>query len=88
MDSSLGLRFHLLGHLFVFASNDHTTCFWVRECPSNAASIFAPDGAKLATAALDDDADGNQYDGDGALVVPGCRECGRSTSIRGTAECL
>jgi hypothetical protein len=52
-------------------SNDHMTCFWARECPGNAASAFVPGGAKPATAASDDDTDGNQYDEGGMLVVPG-----------------
>ncbi|KAN0109792.1 WD40-repeat-containing domain protein [Russula decolorans] len=65
------LAFHPLGHLLVSASNDHTTRFWARERPGDAASVFAPGGAKPAAAAPDDDADGDQYDEDDALVVPG-----------------
>ena len=65
------MAFHPLGHLLVSASNDHTTRFWARERPGDAASSFAPGGAKPAAAAPDDDADGDQYDEDDALVVPG-----------------
>ena len=65
------LTFHPLGHLLVSASNDHTTRFWARERPGDAASVFAPGGAKPAAAGPDDDADGDQYDEDDALVVPG-----------------
>jgi polyadenylation factor subunit 2 len=65
------LTFHPLGHLLVSASNDHTTRFWARERPGDAASVFAAGGAKPAAAAPDDDADGDQYDEDDALVVPG-----------------
>jgi WD domain, G-beta repeat len=64
------LAFHPLGHLLVSASNDHTTRFWARERPGDAASVFAPGGAKPAAAGPDDDADGDQYDEDDALVVP------------------
>ncbi len=51
------LTFHPLGHLLVSASNDHTTRFWARERPGDAASVFAPGGAKPAAAGPDDDAD-------------------------------
>lgn len=34
------LTFHPLGHLLVSASNDHTTRFWARERPGDAASSF------------------------------------------------
>ena len=65
------LTFHPLGHLLVSASNDHTTRFWARERPGDAASVFAPGGAKPAAAGPDDDADGEQEDEDDALAVPG-----------------
>jgi len=65
------LTFHPLGHLLVSASNDHTTRFWARERPGDAASVFAHGGAKPAAAAPDDDADGEQDDDDDALAVPG-----------------
>ena len=65
------LTFHPLGHLLVSASNDHTTRFWARERPGDAASVFAPGGAKPAASGPDDDADGEQDDDDDALVVPG-----------------
>ncbi|KAI9508815.1 WD40-repeat-containing domain protein, partial [Russula earlei] len=58
------LVFHPLGHLLVSASNDHTTRFWARERPGDAASVFAHGGAKPAAAAPDDDADGEQEDED------------------------
>ena len=74
------MAFHPLGHLLVSASNDHTTRFWARERPGDAASVFAPGGAKPA-AGPDDDADGDQYDEDDALVVPGF---GGSASAMGT----
>jgi len=51
------LTFHPLGDLLVSASNDHTTRFWAREQPGDAASVFAPGGAKPATAGPDDDAE-------------------------------
>ncbi|KAH9057690.1 WD40-repeat-containing domain protein [Lactarius vividus] len=65
------LTFHPLGHLLVSASNDHTTRFWARERPGDAASSFAPGGAKPAAAHPDDDADDGQDDDDDALAVPG-----------------
>ncbi len=65
------LTFHPLGHLLVSASNDHTTRFWARERPGDAASVFAPGGAKPAAAGPDDDADGEAEDEDDALAVPG-----------------
>jgi len=65
------LTFHPLGHLLVSASNDHTTRFWARERPGDAASVFAPGGAKPAAAGPDDDAYGEAEDEDDALAVPG-----------------
>jgi polyadenylation factor subunit 2 len=65
------LTFHPLGHLLVSASNDHTTRFWARERPGDAASSFAPGGAKPAAAQPDDDAYDAQDDDDDALAVPG-----------------
>ncbi|KAI9451621.1 WD40-repeat-containing domain protein [Lactarius psammicola] len=65
------LTFHPLGHLLVSASNDHTTRFWARERPGDAASSFAPGGAKPAAAQPDDDAYDGQDDDDDALAVPG-----------------
>ena len=65
------LAFHPLGHLLVSASNDHTTRFWARERPGDAASSFAPGGAKPAAAQPDDDAYDAQDDDDDALAVPG-----------------
>ncbi len=73
------LTFHPLGHLLVSASNDHTTRFWARERPGDAASVFAPGGAKPAAAGPDDDADGDQEDEDEALVVPGFGGSGSAT---------
>jgi polyadenylation factor subunit 2 len=71
-DSNLwALTFHPLGHLLVSASNDHTTRFWARERPGDAASVFAPGGAKPAAAGPDDDADGEAEDDDDVLAVPG-----------------
>ena len=84
------MEFHPLRHLLVSASNDHTTCFWAHLRPGDAASSFALGGAKPAAVALDDDADGDQYDEDDALAVPGsapgagmvgfCRSHGRPRS--------
>jgi hypothetical protein len=55
-DSNIcALTFHLLGHLL--ASNDHTTHFCARKHPGDAASVFAPGGAKPAATGSDDDAD-------------------------------
>jgi hypothetical protein len=68
------LTFHPLSHLLVSASNDHTTRFWARERPSDAASVFAPGGAKPAAAGPDDDAE----DEDNAHAVP---VFGSSTSV-------
>jgi len=65
------LTFHPLGHLLVSASNDHTTRFWARERPGDAASVFAPGGAKPAAAGPDDDAYGEAEDEDDVLAVPG-----------------
>jgi polyadenylation factor subunit 2 len=65
------LTFHPLSHLLVSASNDHTTRFWARERPGDAASVFAPGGAKPAAAGPDDDADGGAEDDDDTLAVPG-----------------
>jgi len=71
-DSNLWvLTFHPLGHLLVSASNDHATCFWARERPGDAASVFAPGGAKPAAADADGDADGEAEDEDDVLAVPG-----------------
>jgi polyadenylation factor subunit 2 len=64
------LTFHPLGYLLVSASNDHTTRFWARERPGDAASVFAPGGAKPVAAGPDDDADGEAEDGDDVLTVP------------------
>ena len=65
------LTFHPLGHLLVSASNDHTTRFWARERPGDAASVFAPGGAEPAATGPDDDADGEAEDDDDLLAVPG-----------------
>ncbi|KAJ6620351.1 WD40-repeat-containing domain protein [Mycena sp. CBHHK59/15] len=40
------LAFHPLGHLLASASNDHTTRFWSRERPGDAASVFSGGGEK------------------------------------------
>ncbi|KAJ7221550.1 WD40-repeat-containing domain protein [Mycena pura] len=40
------LRFHPLGHLLASASNDHTTRFWSRERPGDAAAVFEGGGAR------------------------------------------
>jgi polyadenylation factor subunit 2 len=77
------LTFHPLGHLLVSASNDHTTRFWARERPGDAASVFGPGGAKPAAAGPDDDADGDQDDEDDALAVPGF---GSSASVAGAGS--
>jgi polyadenylation factor subunit 2 len=77
------LTFHLLGHLLVFASNDHTTRFWAREHPGDAASDFAPGGTKPAAAALDDNADGDQYNEDDVLIVPGFGRSGSAGVMGG-----
>ena len=44
------LAFHSLGHLLVSASNDHTTRFWCRERPGDAAGVFSGGGEKLPEA--------------------------------------
>ncbi|THG94389.1 hypothetical protein EW026_g7077 [Hermanssonia centrifuga] len=51
------LAYHPLGHILVSASNDHTTRFWSRERPGDAASVFSGGGEKPpeATAADEDD---------------------------------
>jgi polyadenylation factor subunit 2 len=69
-DSNIwALTFYLLGHLL--ASNDHTTRFCARKRPGDATSVFAPGDTKPAATGPDNDADGDQDDEDGSLVVPG-----------------
>ena len=41
LTQGLGLTFRSLGHS-ILASNDHTTRFWERERPGDAASVFSP----------------------------------------------
>lgn len=46
-DSNIwSMAFHPMGHLFVTASNDHTTRFWSRERPGDATSVFSGGGEK------------------------------------------
>jgi polyadenylation factor subunit 2 len=61
------LAFHSLGHLLVSASNDHTTRFWCRERPGDAASVFSGGGEKPPDA---DPNAGDQEDYED-LMVPG-----------------
>lgn len=61
------LAFHTLGHLLVSASNDHTTRFWCRERPGDAASVFSGGGEKPPEA---DPNTGDQEDYED-LMVPG-----------------
>jgi polyadenylation factor subunit 2 len=62
------LTFHPFGHLLVSVSNNRTMCFWARERPSDAASVFSPD----------DDPDGKPDDEDDALAIPGFGDFGGS----------
>ena len=47
------------------------TRFWAREQPGDAASVFAPGGAKPAATGSDDNGDGELEDEDDALAVRG-----------------
>ncbi|KZT11127.1 WD40 repeat-like protein [Laetiporus sulphureus 93-53] len=59
------LAFHPLGHLFVSASNDHTTRFWCRERPGDASSVFSGGGEKPP------EADGTGQEEEEEAMVPG-----------------
>ncbi len=56
------------------------TRFWAREQPGDAASVFAPGGAKPAATGSDDNGDGELEDEDDALAV---RSFGGSASTAG-----